>query len=76
MNDIWLYYTIQQNMTKPEINQLASCITVKSIPPELCKFILRTQLEIKLKKGVGKYSQSQTIIYMLNEYSKITGNKK
>lgn len=53
-----------------------SSITVKSIPPDIYRLILKIQFDIKTKKGIGKYSQSQTIIFMLNEYSKSLNSKK
>lgn len=46
-------------------------IYVKGIPEDLVKLILKTQGDIKSKKCVGKYSQSQTVIYLLNEYFKL-----
>lgn len=47
-------------------------IYVKKITPDLAKFILQTQWEIKCQKGLGKYSQSQTIIHIIKEYKKNT----
>lgn len=49
---------------------------LKSVPENLVKLILKTQCDLKLKKGVAKYSQSKTIVYMLNEYSKTLEKKK
>lgn len=46
-------------------------IYVKGIPQSLVRLILKRQGEIKATKGVGKYSQSQTVIHMLIEYGKI-----
>lgn len=47
-------------------------VTVKAIPEELVKFILKVQGDIKMQKCVGKYSQSQTIIHIIKEYKKTT----
>lgn len=43
-------------------------IYVKGIPEELAKYILKIQWENKIKKGVGKYSQSQTLIQIIKEH--------
>ena len=43
-------------------------IYIKCIPQNLVKLILKRQGEIKVQKGIGKYSQSQTVIQILNEY--------
>lgn len=47
-------------------------IYVKAIPEEIVDFILKIQGDIKRKKKVGKYSQSQTIIHIIGEYKKIS----
>lgn len=49
---------------------------LKSVPENLVLLILKTQCELKVKKGVAKYSQSQTIVYMLGEYEKLLNKKK
>lgn len=46
-------------------------IYVKAIPKDLAVFIIQTQWDMKCKKGMGQYSQSQTIVHMLNEYKKM-----
>lgn len=46
-------------------------IYVKAIPEDLVSFILKTQWDLKIKKKVGKYSQSQTIIHIVKEYKKL-----
>lgn len=49
-----------------------TAINVKAIPDELVPFILQTQLELRIKKKAGKYSQSQTVIHIIKEYKKLT----
>ena len=51
-------------------------IYVKAIPEDLSKFILQTQGDIKVQKGLGKYSQSQSILHIIREYKKIKENGK
>lgn len=46
-------------------------IYLKAIPLDLVKFILQTQGNIKVQKGVGKYSQSQAVIHIVREYKKL-----
>ena len=43
-------------------------IYVKSIPEDLAKHILKIQLDNKIKKGICKYSQSQTVIQIIREH--------
>lgn len=43
-------------------------IYLKNIPKDVAVFILKAQGEIKVKKGIGKYSQSATVVGMLQEY--------
>lgn len=50
-------------------------IYVKEISDELASFILEIQWEMKCKKSRGKYSQSQTVVHILNEYKKIIKKK-
>ena len=45
-------------------------VYVKGIPDDITKFILQVQGNIKSQKGVGKYSQSATIIHIIKEYKK------
>lgn len=45
-----------------------SSIYVKGIPEDLVKHILKIQWDNKIKKGVGKYSQSQTVIQIIREH--------
>lgn len=47
-------------------------VYIKEIPKDLVCFILKMQGEIKSQKGIGKYSQSQTILHIIKEYKKIT----
>lgn len=47
-----------------------TAVYVKEIPADIAKFILKIQGEIKSQRGLGKYSQSQTILYILKEYKK------
>jgi len=46
-------------------------IYLKNIPEDLAEFILKNQWDIKIKKKIGKYSQSQTVIHIIKEYKKI-----
>ena len=46
-------------------------INLKPIPKDVQKIILKTQGDIKVEKGVGVYSQTATIIYMIREYDKL-----
>lgn len=45
-------------------------IYVKGITEDVAKYILKTQWGLKITKGVGKLSQSQTIIHIIKEHKK------
>lgn len=51
---------------------IMTTVYIKEIPKDLVCFILKMQGEIKSQKGIGKYSQSQTILHIIKEYKKIT----
>lgn len=51
-------------------------IYLKSIPSETVKYIRKIQGEIKIKKNVGKYSLSATVIKIVNEHQEFTKSKK
>lgn len=46
-------------------------VYLKEIPKDLVCFILKIQGDVKSQKGIGKYSQSKTILYIIKEYKKI-----
>jgi hypothetical protein len=46
-------------------------ILLKGIPEDLAKFIIKTQWELKIKKGVGQLHQSQAVLHIIKEYKKI-----
>lgn len=48
-----------------------TAITVKGIPEDLSKFILKIQGQLKEKKGVGKLHQGQAVIHIMKEYKKL-----
>lgn len=43
-------------------------IYLKDIPEDLVKHILKIQWDNKVKKGVGKYSQSKAVIQIIREH--------
>ncbi len=45
-------------------------VTVKGIPEEISKFILKIQGQLKEKKCIGKLHQGQAIIHIIKEYKK------
>lgn len=45
-------------------------IYLKGIPEDVAKYILKIQWENKIKKGVGTYSQSQSVIQIIKEHKK------
>ena len=45
-----------------------TAITVKGIPEDLAKFILKVQGQLKEKKGIGQLHQGQVIIHIIKEY--------
>lgn len=50
-------------------------IFLRDIPTDLKKFILNTQSEKKIEKGVGQYSLCQTIYTLLREHPEFTKKK-
>ena len=59
-----------------KLSTIMNTFYLKSVPENLVKLILKTQCDLKVKKGVAKYSQSQTIVHMLNEYEKLLNKNK
>lgn len=53
-----------------------SAVNVKSIPNDLYKFVLKTQGNIKTDRGIGSYSQSNTIIHIIKEYKNLVDGKQ
>lgn len=49
-----------------------TAVNVKGITPDLAKFIIKTQWELKIQRGVSQYSQSQAILHIVKEYKKLT----
>lgn len=45
-------------------------IYLKGIPEDIAKYILKIQWENKIKKGVGTYSQSQSVIQIIKEHKR------
>ena len=46
------------------------------MPEDVRKYILKVQGDIKAKKGIGKYSQQQTIIAIIREHQQLAKGKK
>ncbi len=46
------------------------------MPKEIRNYILKTQADLKIKKGNGKFSQQQTITAIIKEHMELTKNKQ
>ncbi len=56
-------------------------LTIKNIPEDVIKHILKIQGEKKAEKGIGQYSQQQAIFQIIREhkesvYTQIKNNEK
>lgn len=49
---------------------------LKNIPDDVIKHILKIQGEKKTEKGVGLYSQQQTVFQIIREHKEFTEKKK
>jgi len=41
------------------------------MPKDVRQIVLSTQVELKIKKGNGKFSQQQTLNHIIKEYKKL-----
>ena len=46
------------------------------MPPDVRAYILKVQADIKIKKGLGKFSQQLTIFHVIREHQKVNEDKK
>lgn len=47
-------------------------ITLNEMPMDLRRYVLAKQAEIKIKKGIGKYSLQSTIYKIIEEHQKMS----
>ena len=73
-----MYHILRQNtvqVTAFKKRLAAPEITLDEMSLELRRYILQKQADIKIKKGVGKYSLQSTIYTLLEEHKKWAAEK-
>lgn len=50
---------------------MTSAFTLKNIPPEVLKYILKMQGEIKQTRGIGQFSMESTVYKIINEHKEL-----
>lgn len=46
------------------------------MPSDVRAYVLQVQTDIKIKKGLGKFSQQLTIFHIIREHQKVSNEKK
>jgi len=64
-----------KDVNLPQIAVMAE-IKLKKIPPEIKRFIIQMQAEIKEKKNVCMYSMESTVYSIITEHPKFNKSKK
>lgn len=67
------HYTVTMTAFKKRL--AAPEITLDEMSIELRRYVLQKQADIKIKKGVGKYSLQSTIYTLLEEHKKWSAEK-
>lgn len=55
---------------------MASSLTLRNIPPDVFKILLREQGEIKNERAIGKFGIEQTIYKLIREYERCKKESK
>lgn len=52
-----------------------AAFTLKNIPKDVLKYILKMQGEIKQTRGIGQFSMESTVYKIINEHKELTEKK-
>jgi hypothetical protein len=53
-----------------------AAIKLNAVPPDVIKYVLYVQNNIKKKKGIGQFSQELTVIQIIREHMNLQKEKK
>jgi hypothetical protein len=49
--------------------------SLRAMPPDIYKIVIRAQNQIKLQRGINQYSMEQTIYHLIRDWQKCRGGK-
>lgn len=52
-----------------------AAIRLRAIPPNVIKYVLKIQNEMKRKRKIGQYSQELTVIQIIKEHEEMKSKK-